>query len=129
MPIQIDTVMRPIAAGRSAAVVRVVGELDASSADEAQRALAVLLAGTTRVVILDLEGLRFVDSRGLTVLLWTRLEMKKRGGSVLMTNVQHPIRRVFEIVRALPDVPIFETRAELDAYLKAEQDAARGGGS
>lgn len=128
MPIEIDIGARDLGSGASASVVRIVGQLDSSAAEDARRALAVLVAGSPRVVILDLEGLRFVDSRGVGVLLWMRAEVKKRGGTVLMTNLQRPIRKVFDILEALKGTRIFESRSELDAYLKAEQEQAKDDG-
>jgi anti-anti-sigma regulatory factor len=51
----------------------------------------------------------------------TKKAMKEGGGSVLLTNLQPQIRKVFDIIKALPSLSIFESVEELDEYLTQMQ--------
>jgi hypothetical protein len=44
-----------------------------------------------------------------------------------LTNRQPQIVKVFEIVKALPDLRVFETDEEMDGYLRTMQDKSRRG--
>jgi hypothetical protein len=46
---------------------------------------------------------------------------------VALTNLQPQIRKVFEIIQALPSLNIFESVEELDRYLAAMQRKVREG--
>ena len=68
-----------------------------------------------------------MSSAGIRVILAARKQMAERGGSLLMANLQPPVAKAFEIIRAIPDITVFKDIAELDAYLAAMQRKAGGG--
>ena len=109
-------------------IVHLVGTLDYAAAQEAQRELAVVAADSPRAVVLDLAALEYLDSSGITVLLSARMSIRAAGGLVLMTNASPRIRRVLEITNVFPGVPLFRSRAELDAYLAKLQESDDGSG-
>lgn len=117
MSLAVEISSRDDVSGRRAAVVRLVGELDGRSAAEAQRSLAILAESAPRAVIFDLERLRFLDSSGITVLLAARIAFRRRGVDVYLANLTSRVRKVLDVVQALPGVPIFRSMAEFDAYL------------
>ncbi len=47
--------------------------------------------------------------------------MKSRGGRIVPMNFQPHIKKVFDIINALPKQRIFESRHELDNYLDMMQ--------
>jgi hypothetical protein len=47
---------------------------------------------------------------------------------VTLARLQPPVQKVFDIVRALPAADIFQSTAELDAYLDAMQRRVRADG-
>lgn len=102
-------------------MVRLSGTLDASAVLPAQRSLASLQAVHATALVFDLEGLEFIDTGGITMLLSTRLDAARRGCTVSVTNVSRRIQRVFDFVGALPGVRIFGSMAEFDAYLRRLQ--------
>jgi anti-sigma B factor antagonist len=103
--------------------VAVSGKLDAMSYLEFDRKLDGVLAqiphGGTLVV--DLAALDYVSSAGLRSLFRARKAMRASGGHSLLVNAQPQVRRVFEIVKAVPVNEIFANVGELDAYLDAMQ--------
>jgi anti-sigma B factor antagonist len=103
------------------------GSLDSATAGALEHELAPILASKISVLVLDLAEVTFVSSAGIRVVLAARKQMADRGGALLMANLQPPVAKAFEIIRAIPDVAIFKSVAELDAYLAAMQRQAGGG--
>jgi anti-sigma B factor antagonist len=94
----------------SAAVVTLRGELDASSADELQRELALVEVGSG-VVIVDLRGVGFVDSTALGALVGTTRRLRQCGGDLkLVVDDPHVLRvlrvtNLDSLIAVMPDVP------------------------
>jgi anti-anti-sigma factor len=105
------------------------GRLDTESAPALDERLAPLLASPdVTAAVFDLAGLEYIGSAGIRVLVMTRKALEARGGGVAVANLQPTVRKVFEIVKALPSVDLFATDAELDAYLDAMLRRASAGG-
>ncbi len=74
------------------------GELDlASVASVRARVRTVCATPGVRAVVLDLEGIRFIDSTGLRTLLEARELCVERGCAFLLEHVPPRVQRVFEI--------------------------------
>lgn len=92
--------------GDQTAVVAVEGDLDLASAPMLKRVLVDRLkAGSTRLVI-DLTGVRFLDSTALGVLVGVhrKLESEER---LALAGVPDAVRRVIEISGVAPNFEIF----------------------
>lgn len=105
------------------AIVRISGRLDAMTFGELDEAMLALLpkiadGGT---VVIDLGGLDYVSSAGLRSFAKIRKSMKARGGQTLLIHPQPQVRKVFDIVKAVPLNEIFTSTQELDAYLDRMQ--------
>lgn len=97
------------------AVVALPGEhLDASVVEEFKRDMAPLL-DTQSKVLLDLSGLRFVDSAGVGALLSCLRRANAAGGDLKLFGMTPPVRAVFDIARMHRIFDIFETREEAAA--------------
>jgi len=115
-------------ASAGAATVKLMGSLDTSTAPELERQLAPVLATPVKDLIYDLDGLKFISSAGLRIFSTTRKQLKERGGQASFINMQPQIKEVFEIMKSLPGVAVFESVAELDRYLAARQRAHEDSG-
>ncbi len=71
-------------------VVAVGGELDLSSAPELLQALTRLVDAGRRDLVVDLSGVRFCDSSGLSVLVRVKNRLDGLGGDVTLAGA-HPI--------------------------------------
>jgi anti-sigma B factor antagonist len=91
-------------AGNGHKVVRIVGELDIATAPGLE---AVLLRSRPRDerVILDLSGLRFMDSTGLRVLLRATTAAKEGRWQLFLRNIPHNVRRLFDLAGVAEAVP------------------------
>src|SRR5262245_22609519 len=108
--------------GQGGRRVALRGRLDTLTAPVLDERLAPLLASSSVTALLfDLSGLEYISSAGLRVLVKARRALESRGGGIAVANVQPPVRKVFDIVKALPSIDVFQDDAELDAYLERMQ--------
>ena len=78
--------------------VRITGELDHCSAQSVRRELDALIAepGVKRLV-LDMADMTFMDSSGIGVILGRYRELRERGGSVAVKNLNPQVEKVFTL--------------------------------
>jgi anti-anti-sigma factor len=103
--------------GPGATVVRIAGSLEADTVETARSLIAPVMAAAPRVVVLDLGGLNFLSSVGISLLLETQRELTSKGSRVFLTNMQPQIARVMDIVQVLPKTTVFKDISEMDEYL------------
>ena len=102
-------------------VVKLVGRLDTTTSEACDTKLRALIKGGARSLLLDMEKLEYISSMGLRVILKVRKAIDAKKGSVVITNVQPQIQKVFEIANALPAQSIFASVEEADHYLDRMQ--------
>jgi anti-sigma B factor antagonist len=71
------------------------GRLDASSSDDASKALAKIETSTT----LNFKDLEYISSAGLGVLFAAQKRLKASGHGLKLTNLNNHIRDVFKYAR------------------------------
>ena len=121
MPLEIQIQKDVRSQSTDAVTVSLTGSLDTVTAPELERRLAPVLSGPVKDLVFDLAQLKFISSAGLRVFSAARKQLRERGGQASFVNMQPQILEVFEIIKALPGVAIFEDLAELDRYLAARQ--------
>lgn len=116
MPLKID-----IAAGKpGVARVSLDGSLDSDTAPALEKALTGVDAKTL-LIILDMRDLAFISSAGLRVIFAALKRQEAKGGEVVIINMGPGIKKVFEIVKALPSMNVFASVEEMDNYLAVFQ--------
>ena len=83
---------------RIEAGLAVRGELDAANAEELDVALQEALLETEGAFVLDLGGLTFMDSAGVTELLRARSLLGREERSLVVRCPDGPVRRVLDLV-------------------------------
>jgi anti-sigma B factor antagonist len=83
--------------GTHAYVVAAAGEIDLYSAEQVQRTLANVLEEGARAVVVDLMGVSFMDSAGLSVLISAAKAMRSRNGRLVVAADDRRILRVLQI--------------------------------
>lgn len=78
-------------------VVSLHGELDVASAPAARERLISLVNEGSTHLVLDLEGLDFIDSTGLGSIISALKRARTNGGDLRLVCTQSRIRRLFEI--------------------------------
>ncbi|KPJ78586.1 MAG: hypothetical protein AMJ54_02925 [Deltaproteobacteria bacterium SG8_13] len=108
-------------------VVQPAGSLNSSTFAILDKEVDAILATSPNLLVLDLERLEYLSSAGLRVILKAREALKKKGGRLVFMNLQPQIRKVFDIVSALPSMQIFKSLEELDDYLDVMQKKVKSG--
>lgn len=103
------------------------GRIDSISADRLEDTLAPILAHSPRAVALNMAEVSYISSRGLGVIISTIKRLRASGGKLAMTELQPPVRKVFEIAAALPEESVFASQEEADRYFDAIQRKVGGG--
>jgi anti-sigma B factor antagonist len=104
-------------------VVAVEGEIHVSTAPEFSAMLSATVDGGRTSLVLDLTGVMFIDSTGLSVLLNALRQVTHAGGQMAVVCSNPTVLRLFEITRL---DTTFDIHAELAPALAAVQAAAGG---
>lgn len=104
------------------------GRLDAQTFGEFDLAILDLLPRVADggTMVLDLSALEYISSAGLRSIAKIRKSMRARGGHTLLLNPQPQVRKVFDIVKAVPVHEVFANAQELDTYLDHMQRQITG---
>ncbi|HSE41901.1 MAG TPA: STAS domain-containing protein [Acidobacteriota bacterium] len=108
-------------------VVRPQGSIDANTYTTLDSEVDTILEKSPRLIIFDMVDVSYVSSAGVGVVLSAEQSLKPKSGRVLMVNLQPQIRKVFDIVKALPAQQIFASVEEMDNYLKEIQRKVKDG--
>ncbi len=102
------------------------GSIDSNTYSVLENRLDAILEGLTKTIIFDMEGVSYVSSAGIRVIFKAQKALKQRDGHFLMTNLQPQVKKVFEIINALPTLNVFSSIKELDRYLDLMQKKVTG---
>jgi len=81
-----------------------------------------LLVPSTKGILLDLSRVRYISSAGLGEFFTMKKILAKNRGELLFCHLQPQIRKLFDIVKALPPETIFENTEEADRYFYRMMD-------
>jgi sigma-B regulation protein RsbU (phosphoserine phosphatase) len=101
------------------------GRLDSVTAPRLEAELAPALErSSVTSLVFQLRSLQYVSSAGIRCLVRARKLIEGRGGRVAIVEAQPSVRRVLQIVKAVPVDQLFATQADLDG--SREAGARRG---
>ena len=123
MKLQIDVEQK----ARDAYIVSPVGFLNSQTSEKLEEQMAAILDYAPTLVVMDLKGLEYLSSAGVRVILKTRGRLSKSKGKLVFMNLQPQIKKVFDIINALPSMKIFASLEELDEYLDSIQKRVKSG--
>jgi anti-sigma B factor antagonist len=75
----------------------VTGEVDLASAGVLRSGVDHALSLRPSMLTIDLAGVRFLDSSGLSALLYARRQAIGAGGTCLVVNCQPPVQRTMTV--------------------------------
>lgn len=89
-------------------IVSIYGELDVATAPALRERLIALVGEGSHKLILDLEGVDFLDSTGLGTIISALKRVRTHGGDMRLVSTQPRIQRLFDITgldKAVPLLP------------------------
>ena len=78
-------------------LVTLEGELDTAAAAEVEKALQPLYTTNGKDVVIDCEGLEYIASSGLRILISILKGAKAGGSKVILKNMNEDIKSVFKL--------------------------------
>src|SRR5210317_2612411 len=121
MPLKVKSTSR----GAGVFIVSPIGSIDGHTHSVLEEKVNEILAQQPDVIIFDMEFADYISSTGIRVLLKTKKTLKETNGKMVFMNLQPQIKKVFDILQAIPTLKVFASIAELDNYLDVMQKAAR----
>lgn len=109
----------------SVARVALVGALNTDTAPDFERELQQVLDARQQLTVLDMKELDYISSAGLRVIFKAAKQAGVNGTRLAAANRKPHIDKVFEILKALPDMAVFADDQEMDDYLDAMQQRSR----
>jgi anti-anti-sigma factor len=109
--------MLDIREDRGVLIIAPVGRIDSETYTDLENDLNDAISRSPKKVMLDMEKCNYVSSAGIRVFFDFRKKLKAQKAAVSFFKLQPQIRKVFEIVKALPLECIFSSMKEADAYL------------
>lgn len=97
--------------------IELVGRLDTHTSPKLEGALAGLPAGQFPLQILDMEKLNYISSAGLRCIFKAKKEVVSGGGRLLLVNLLPQVKKVLDIIKALPAEEVFANYDQVEEYL------------
>lgn len=97
-------------------VLTIAGEIDVYTAPRLKDALVEAIASGCRNLIIDLEGVGFIDSSGLGVLVGALRRAKENDGAVRLVCTREGILKVLRITGLDKVFPIFGNTQEASEF-------------
>lgn len=107
-------------------VISVAGEIDVYTAPSLRERLNELVASGHYDLVVDMEGVEFLDSTGLGVLVGGLKRVRSHDGSLRLVCAQEKILKVFRITGLTKVFPIHPTLAEALAETSAAPNGSAG---
>ena len=97
-----------------AVVLEFVGELDLTASEEAATALANAVCDIPRMIVVNLQGLSFMDSTGLHCLVRARALADAVGTRLAILNGSGPAHRLLSLTRIHDLIEMVDDLTQLD---------------
>ena len=102
-------------AGEPYTLVEIAGEADVTNTDELRRLLDDEVSQQPHTLIIDLSGLRFMDSSALHVILRANRAMDRQGGVVALAGPRDPVAKMLRLTAADQLIPVYGSVSEASA--------------
>jgi anti-sigma B factor antagonist len=103
------------------AVVEVQGEFDGTHSPTLHAVLERLLHEGQRRIVINLQGVEFIDSSGLATLVGGFKRVRREAAKICFASLQPAVRRIFELTRLERAVEIQPDVAQAIQFLTTSQ--------
>ena len=103
-------------------VIAITGEIDLYNAPEIKDIINKLVEERIYNVIIDLEGVSYIDSSGIGALISSLSNLKKYQGGLKIINVFASVKKVFELTKLTSFFEIYNSEDEAtESFYKDNQ--------
>jgi anti-sigma B factor antagonist len=103
-----------------AVCLTLTGELDLASVSTLQAQFKAIAQSENHVIV-EMSGLRYIDSTGAKALLDAHRLLSRTGRRIVLASVQSMARRIIDVMGIEQAIPIFPTVEAALEYLRSEQ--------
>lgn len=96
-------------------LVELTGEADVTNSDALREVLDAEVAKQPGTMIIDLSGLRFMDSSALHVILRANRVMDRQGGVLALASPREPVAKMLRLTAADQLIPVYPSVREATA--------------
>jgi anti-sigma B factor antagonist len=96
-------------------LIELTGEADVTNSDALRDLLDAEVAKQPRTLIIDLSGLRFMDSSALHVLLRANRTMDRQGGVLALASPREAVAKMLRLTAADQLIPVYSSVGEATA--------------
>jgi anti-sigma B factor antagonist len=96
-------------------LVELTGEADVTNSDALREVLDAEVAKQPRTMIIDLSGLRFMDSSALHVILRANRMTDRQGGVLALASPREPVAKMLRLTAADQLIPVYPSVREATA--------------
>lgn len=100
------------------------GDLDLATAPALRDELVAASRSGSSLVVLDLGGVDFLDSVGVSVIVGGHKRLRHLGGSLHLAGPRGPVRTVLGLTRLDAIIPTYDSVTDAEAGCPAEHHAA-----
>lgn len=96
-----------------ATVVAVTGELDLASSPELEQRLEQFYASDSELLVIDLRGLEFMDSTGLSVIVSAQQKVIDAGRRLIIVRGPQQVQRLLDLTGVAERLELVDTPDEV----------------
>jgi anti-sigma B factor antagonist len=96
-------------------LVELAGEADVTNSEHLREVLDTEVARQPRTLVIDLSGLRFMDSSALHVVLRANRAMDRQGGVLALASPREPVAKMLRLTAADQLIPVYPSVSEATA--------------
>ena len=100
-------------------IIHPVGSIDTMTYPVLKKEMERIFESNPEIILFDMTQVKYVNLRGLRVILKTIVEMTHRSGRVYLTNLQPEIKKMFEVMNEALPKWVFESRKLWENYFDA----------
>ncbi|MDD5584595.1 MAG: STAS domain-containing protein [Candidatus Omnitrophica bacterium] len=98
-------------------ILHPIGSIDSDTCTILEKRINSLIESEATTIIIDMEKVLYITSLGIGVIINANKTLEHNKGMLLLINLPASIKKVFDLINALPSQRIYVNREELDQYL------------
>jgi len=104
--------------------IAVSGRLDTTTYAQLEAQIGLIMPRASGI-ILEMSQMDYISSMGLRVIFKAMKDLKARNGHLMVSGMQPPVKKVFEIANAIDESMVFINVEEADRYYAGIQKQVR----